>query len=280
MRAILYYSVLALIAVLSLQVDADFDDDDVGQQLNLAVLKLHVAVLPLKFRPQNSSANRAVRAYRPSLGQAACALASMPPWELDARVLARCTRHGRPQWHVGATAPGELAQIRRQAEEGLMGRWQLMLQSPTHGHRTLDALRPLLGDWASRKFGSLTFRLVQVLTGHGCFGKFLHRIRGEATPSCHECGAEVDTAQHTLQECLSWAQQRGTLTAAVGMDLSLPSVVRAMLGSDRSWQVVVSFCEEVISRKEAAERVREDQAHANSLRRRRGRTGRRRRAAC
>ncbi|CAH2088072.1 unnamed protein product [Euphydryas editha] len=40
----------------------------------------------------------------------------------------------------------------------------------------------------------------QVLTGHGSFGKYLHQIAWrETTPACHECGAPVDWARHTLE---------------------------------------------------------------------------------
>ncbi|CAH2207969.1 jg15680, partial [Pararge aegeria aegeria] len=48
-----------------------------------------------------------------------------------------------------------------------------------------------------------------------------------------------------------------------------------MLSSERFWEAVVDFCEEVISQKEAAERMREEAVNAHPLRRRRG--GRRRR---
>ena len=44
--------------------------------------------------------------------------------------------------------------------------------------------------------------LTQVLTGHGCFSEYLHRIRKEATARCHHCDASVDSAQHTLEFCL------------------------------------------------------------------------------
>ncbi|CAH2245052.1 jg17449 [Pararge aegeria aegeria] len=42
--------------------------------------------------------------------------------------------------------------------------------------------------WLSRKSGNVTFRLTQVLTGHGCFGEYLCRIGCEATQKCHQEG--------------------------------------------------------------------------------------------
>ncbi|XP_063616215.1 uncharacterized protein LOC134789576 [Cydia splendana] len=65
--------------------------------------------------------------------------------------------------------------------------------------------------------------------------------------------------------------------AATGVvDLSLHRIIAAMLGSERKWEAVASFCEEVMSQKEEAEREREAAADAVPLRRRR--QGRRRRA--
>ncbi|CAH2211181.1 jg20100 [Pararge aegeria aegeria] len=121
----------------------------------------------------------------------------------------------------------------------------------------------------------MTFHLAQVLSGHGCFGKYLCKIAGrEPTEECHECGCAVDTAQHTLADCPSWAVQRAALVAVVGQDLSLPAVVRAMAGSETSWDAIVSFCEDVMTQKEAAERLREDAVDSQPIRRRR--VGRRR----
>ncbi|XP_045772183.1 uncharacterized protein LOC123872098 [Maniola jurtina] len=85
-----------------------------------------------------------------------------------------------------------------------------------------------------------------------------------------------DSAQHTLDSCVEWSTQRAALVTEVGLDLSLPAVIRAMVSSDRSWNAVASFCEEVMTQEEAAERRREADANVDPIRRRR--TGRRRHA--
>ncbi|KAJ0175767.1 hypothetical protein K1T71_008926 [Dendrolimus kikuchii] len=121
--------------------------------------------------------------------------------------------------------------------------------------------------------------MVQILTGHGCFGKYLHQIAGrEPSPQCHECGALQDTAFHTLVECAAWGPQRALLENVVGSVSSLSSMVEAMLQGQQSWLAVSSFCESVMAQKEAAERVREEDAYADPVRRRRT-GGRRRRYA-
>ncbi|CAH2088097.1 unnamed protein product [Euphydryas editha] len=91
----------------------------------------------------------------------------------------------------------------------------------------------------------------------------------EPTTECHDCGAAVDSAQHTLEVCPRWAVLRQGLTLVVGGDLPLPSVITAMLGDDESWKAMVSFCETVMSQKEADERMREEAADVASIRGRR-----------
>ncbi|XP_046978124.1 uncharacterized protein LOC124543846, partial [Vanessa cardui] len=119
----------------------------------------------------------------------------------------------------------------------------------------------LASEWLTRSHGALSFRLTQVLTGHGCFGRYLCRIGREPTSQCHHCGdGRDDTALHTLAECPAWAEQRRDLVAAVGVaagNLSLPAVVSAMVRSEAGWSAVATFCEEVMLAKEAAERERE-----------------------
>ncbi|KAJ0177492.1 hypothetical protein K1T71_007501 [Dendrolimus kikuchii] len=127
-------------------------------------------------------------------------------------------------------------------------------------------------EWLQRRYGTLTFRLTQVLSGHGCFGRYLCRIRREQTSGCHHCvGGDEDTALHTLQVCPAWDEQRRDLVAAVGADLSLPAVVKAMVGSADAWDAAASFCETVMSAKEAAEREREQSATPPSRQSRRRR---------
>ncbi|XP_049698974.2 uncharacterized protein LOC126055098 [Helicoverpa armigera] len=171
--------------------------------------------------------------------------------------------------------PTEKEEVREEAREAITLHWTEDLASATYGRWTLDAVGPVLNGWLDRRHGCLSMRLVQVLSGHGCFGSYLHRIGREETPQCHHCEATGDTAEHTFQVCPSWAEPRRALMAVVGNDLSLPSVIAAMLAGEETWEAVASFCEDIMSQKEAAERMRENDPLAVPLRRRR--RGRRRR---
>ncbi|XP_064074654.1 uncharacterized protein LOC135193962 [Vanessa tameamea] len=210
--------------------------------------------------------------YRTVSWTAATLLASDPPWELQAEALAEVYRF-RVEASSSGDCPGlvEVKRVRALAQRALIRRWEEDLGSPSAGLATVEAIRPHLSRWVKQRRGTLSFRLMQVLTGHGCFGRYLHRIaRREMTPSCHECGAPSDTARHTLIKCSAWGPQRHSLAAIVGRDLSLPSVINAMIDSERCWKEMVLFCENVMTQKEAAERERENST-ADPLRRRRRR---------
>ena len=185
-------------------------------------------------------------------------LASVYRWTAEQRAIGE-----RP-------TPEEREAIRREAREALVLSWKEVLAASPAGRPLLDALGPVLELWLERAPTKwLTYRLVQVLSGHGCFRKYLHRIGREEAPSCLECGAEEDTAEHTLLVCSSWSDQRADLVATAGPNLSLSNIISAMLGSDEAWEATASFCEHVVSLKEAAERQRENDPSAPLLRRRR-----------
>jgi hypothetical protein len=227
-------------------------------------------------RPQRVMAVRMATAYCTVSHEAACVLAGTPPWDLDALVLADVYWYVTEARARGVQPPLEdIRRWRLDSRRVLLQKWQERLEVPSAGHWTIGAIRPVLERWVRTKGRALSFHLAQILSGHGCFGKFLCRVAGrEPTTECHACGDAEDTAQHTLAVCPAWAEQRASLVAVVGHDLSLPAVVEAMVGGDRSWKAVASFCEEVMTQKEAAERGREDDPASQPMRRKR--VGRRR----
>lgn len=232
----------------------------------------------LMRRSQRVIAVRVIRGYRTISFEAACVLAGTTPWDLDAKALSSFYHRLTDSRSRGEPVPLEvIKQWREEAKQLSFRQWRERLEAPSAGHRTIDAVRPVLKEWLGRKHGSLSFRLVQVLSGHGCFGWYLHKIaRREPSAVCHQCGCPDDTADHTVMVCPTWDEPRSQLTAVIGRDLSLPTIVSAMLRNGDTWNAALSFCETVVSQKEAAERLREDDASSQPMRRRR--MGRRRQA--
>lgn len=125
------------------------------------------------------------------------------------------------------------------------------------GARTRDAIFEYLDPWLDRKYGGLTYRMSQIMTGHGCFSSFLFRIKRIDTPICFHCGTGIDSAEHTLEECPAWITERIALRDNIGQQISLKHIVKEIVKSPESWTAFRSFAENVMCKKEEAERERE-----------------------
>lgn len=229
-------------------------------------------------------AARVTRGYRTISFAGVTLLAGLPPMELTASMYAETFRRSREE----RNSPGEgitpwrANAIKAIAKRRLFSRWRDWAQDQAvNGTRVREAVAPKMVEWVSRKWGQPTYRLTQVLSGHGCFGSFLHKIGREVTPGCHHCPAQEDTAQHTLAECPAWELQRDELKRTIGEDLTLPRVVERMLRNRKGWKAVSDFCEAVLLQKEDAERTRRGRGPRGSRRgaarprRQRGGRGRR-----
>jgi hypothetical protein len=231
----------------------------------------------LLHREQRKMAIRVARAYRTVPWEAACVLAGSAPWAYEADVLTEMYEWKEALVRGGEPVTLDRMDAKRSLEKREMIRhWRERLPHARAGLRVTEAFGPQLEDWVGRGGGGLSFRTTQVLSGHGCFGEYLHeKVGREASTECHHCPEPRDTAQHTLEICPAWADERRALAAVVGDDLSLPALVARMLMGPDEWGAVTSFCDTVMSRKEEAERRREEAPDAPPERRRRG--GRRRR---
>jgi len=209
---------------------------------------------------QRRLAIRAVRAYRTTSHAAAMVLAGQPPLELTAMMYSKTYKEIRElqrESQNGIVPARAVRVVKARARRRLLTAWMDWLSRPgLAGGRVVDAVRPRLAEWVGRSWGRLSFRATQVMTGHGCFGKYLRRIGRERTAECYECGAREDSAQHTLQDCSAWQARRRVLTASIGRDLSLPAVVSAILRGEGSWKAFVQYYEVVMLEKEENERVR------------------------
>lgn len=116
--------------------------------------------------------------------------------------------------------------------------------------------------WANRTHGSMSYRLTQLFTGHGCFNRFLHRIGRAPSPGCSHCGfpgeenEEDDDALHTLMRCEAFDGDRERLVQRIG-PFDPGGLVSLMLDSPEQWNAVVDFAETVLSAKESAEHERQ-----------------------
>ncbi|XP_018359719.1 PREDICTED: uncharacterized protein LOC108758968 [Trachymyrmex cornetzi] len=112
----------------------------------------------------------------------------------------------------GEITPHARAMLLEAERRRSISRWQRRLDElPLNGSGAI--VRGSIGEdveaWIGRAHGALTYRVTQVLTGHGVFESYLYRIGRRDTPICPFCRATSDTAAHTLLFCPFWAEQRG-----------------------------------------------------------------------
>ncbi|CAL1677464.1 unnamed protein product [Lasius platythorax] len=119
---------------------------------------------------------------------------------------------------------------------------------------------PRFSDWLGRDFGSISFRLTQLITGHGCFGHYLHRMRKRDSPVCLHCTCLDDTVEHTVFECPAWVDQRLELWTKLNINIenkvimNLGTIMGSVLESPDRWFAFSQFANNVISGKEVRER--------------------------
>lgn len=139
-----------------------------------------------------------------------------------------------------------VAAIRKEETLLMKRQWELYLQRPN-----------VAGKYTRRHGGGMTFRLSQLLTGHGSFAVYVFRIGKVDDPRYTHCNmGEEDSAEHTLTRCEAWEADRIALRETIGQDLSLVVVIAAMCRSAEEWAGVSRFAESVMLKKEIAERDR------------------------
>ena len=93
-----------------------------------------------------------------------------------------------------------------------------------------------------------------MLTGHGCFGYYLHKHKKREDPVCVDCGTPVDDAEHTLFRCDRWWRLRRELEVKTETIMEPDTVVTAMLKKAENWKAVQEYVRMVLSTKEEEER--------------------------
>ena len=104
--------------------------------------------------------------------------------------------------------------------------------------------------WLSAAPINLTFRILQLLTGHGCFTTYLTKIGATQNKMCGECGLKEDDAEHSLFECISFEMQREKMRSVIGNDLTCDTIILATAQAGEKSLAIQEFSEEIIKQKE------------------------------
>lgn len=136
----------------------------------------------------------------------------------------------------------------------LLTEWQQKWSTSGKGRWT----NRIIGDvsiWYRRKHGEVSYHLAQVLTGHGCFGTYLHKYCNLATDACAQCGTTPDTPEHAVFQCDAWHKWRTEACVYIGVDILTPENTAAiMLSSKKSWERVNSLFTRIMMCREREER--------------------------
>lgn len=155
---------------------------------------------PAIHRLQRTIAQRVISAYRTVSSNAALVLARLPPVKLVAGMRKRIYDEIKLRKEDESFLPEHKKEIKEVELQKMYDKWREQLERPNQpGQRTLMAIVPRLEEWMSRKSDSMSFHLTQIMTGHECFPKFLHRIGKRANTACDFCGKDLDDASHTLK---------------------------------------------------------------------------------
>nr|XP_012218027.1 PREDICTED: uncharacterized protein LOC105669565 [Linepithema humile] len=200
--------------------------------------------------------------YRTISFVAAMILARQIPLDLTALALRRVYIQSKNLEQEGAPLE-HAAKVRLciQAKREALTEWENRVRNIYHtsGLRTTQAILPCFKKWYERAGGYITFHSTQMVSGHGCFQDYLHKRKRAASSLCEHCGGGPDTAQHTLEFCSAWEQERrelrGVLDRRTG--LSLPTIIETIVGDKEKWRAFTAFCGRVMRAKEEAERERE-----------------------
>ena len=141
----------------------------------------------------------------------------------------------------------------RVARAATMATWRERWNRESRGAWTRRII-PDLSVWVERDFGEVNFLTTQLLTGHGLFRDYLHKMGKVDSPACRYGDAPRDDAHHTFFVCERWAAQRRILELEVGA-FSPETLVPLMTASPENWRRISAFVEAVLRRK----KIEEDQ---------------------
>lgn len=173
--------------------------DAVLTRENVAALRRH----------QRAIVFSAIRVYHTVSYEVACLLAGAPPWDLEAEAFIAGYRWRSDFRSRGKGGPGEgvIRARRLQSQRSVTEALSRLVDPPASFH-TVEVVSPVLVDWVGHSRAYLTLWLTQMLTAHGCFDRYSHKIV-EREPMA-QCSADRNE-EPTLARCSSNPEQHANV---------------------------------------------------------------------
>lgn len=220
------------------------------------------------MRTQKYMATRIIAGYKTISYEIATLLARTPPWVLVVEKYKGIYLKRREAKREDRWDRKEKEKIRQEEEEKLNRKWKRRIRrDDLPGIQLRKAIDSCFTEWINRNEGGINYHLTQILTGHGCFNAYLHRIQKLESGICTNCEGEgkIDTVEHTLEECEAWTRQREELKEVLKCRINLKNIMEALCKGKEKWDAVNKFAQEVMREKEENEREeKRRKANANA----------------
>lgn len=189
---------------------------------------------------QRTAALRVTSAYRTVSAAAVLVIAGMTPIDLVAEE--------RSTLFTVKKNNEEEAVSRVEIKEQTLQKWQTRWNNEQHGKWTAKLI-PDVKKWTQRRHGDTNFYLTQMLSGHGYFRRYLHKMRKCSSPLCiYEEEEHTDNAEHTLFHCAHWREHREALERQIG-HITVDNLTDKMCINEESWEAVSMYCETILRTK-------------------------------
>lgn len=192
---------------------------------------------------------RVAAGYRTISYEAACVVAGMPPLEILADERSRIYTRNRQ-------TPHNKENIAKEEKAGSLLQWQQCWDESPKGRWT-HRLIPSIEAWVNRNHGEVSFYLTQFLTDHGCFRKYLHRLKLDDNEDCPTCDV-AENAEHVFFACSRFNNERDRLQEHLNERITPDNVVNLMLKAEDPWNSIEDFATVVLKKLRAEERQRHE----------------------
>lgn len=158
--------------------------------------------------------------------------------------------------------------IKKQEHVRMIREWReyLMRKADTGGGFNWEILS-CMKEWMERGHGELTFQATQLISGHGCFKGYTHKIGKADSSRCSFCGHPFEDNLHVIMECKEWDKDMERLLEKFGEGRmnSLGALMRGMAVDPAKWGALLEFSKIVIDRKEQVEREEQEDSRRERL---------------
>lgn len=196
---------------------------------------------------------RVIGAYRTVSYDAATILAGICPIDVIAKSYYRryngikgtTERNGR----VTVASRNE---IKNNAADWAIDEWKKRIEDMrlTGGTSVRETLMPVFDIWLERKGMPLCYEITRIITGHGCFDRYLWRFERGGSASCTFRNDAREDNVHVLVDCPEWTRQRTELDDKLQItEMNLRNVIEAAIRNEDGWAALRSFCKRIVTEK-------------------------------